>query len=264
MEFEEITQGEEGEESREESRELESSVNLLPIYLKEMGATPLLDRDGEVSLARDLHEARLAFAEVVLELPAACRRQILKGELAKLKPRPQWTMSQLESCYDRLVAYRREHARFKDHPQFKEALRLKRIIDRSRDGLINANLRLVTHIAKKFTNQGMTFMDLIQEGNIGLMKAVEKFEYKRGYKFSTYAFWWIKQAITRSIADKSRTIRVPVHVGEKIKKIRRASAELGESLGRAPTSREIAKKARMPVKIVDEMLGALHDPRTSG
>jgi RNA polymerase sigma factor (sigma-70 family) len=239
----------------------ESSVDLLPIYLREMGATPLLDREGEVRLARDLHEARMEFAATVMKLPATWRKLLLDGELAGLDAERPWTMKQQEICYERLVAYRKENPAAAKNVSFVQALRLKIRIDRSRDGLISANLRLVAHIAKKFTNQGMSFMDLIQEGNIGLMKAVEKFEYKRGYKFSTYAFWWIKQAITRAIADKARTIRIPVHVAEKIKKIKRVSDELEDKLGRQPTVKEIARKARMPFKKVDELLGALADTR---
>ena len=143
----------------------------------------------------------------------------------------------------------------------REARAHKRHVDHARDALILANLRLVVHIAKKYLNHGISFMDLIQEGNIGLMKAVEKFEYERGNKFSTYAYWWIKQAIERAIADKARVIRIPVHVNEKIKKISRVARELSETLGRKPTPPEIAKKLRMPVPKVEEILGVVQDPQ---
>jgi len=121
--------------------------------------------------------------------------------------------------------------------------------------MINANLRLVAHVAKKFCNQGLSYMDLLQEGNIGLMKAVEKFEHRRGHKFSTYAFWWIKQAMTRAIADKSRTIRIPVHLVEKVRKVRRVSRELEKKLGRPPEPREIARQVQAPLKTVIGILG---------
>ncbi len=144
--------------------------------------------------------------------------------------------------------------------QAERALKSRDILDRAREEMIRANLRLVVFIAKRYVNQGLSLMDLIQEGNLGLMKAVEKFEYKRGYKFSTYAFWWIKQAMDRAIADKSRIIRIPVHMNEKYKKVSDAVRELTKSLGREPSPKEIARKMHMPIPKIKEILELVKDP----
>ena len=146
----------------------------------------------------------------------------------------------------------------KEHFRLIKSLEVK--LNKNKKELVAANLRLVVSIAKKYTNRGLSFLDLIQEGNIGLMKAVDKFEYKRGYKFSTYATWWIRQAITRSIADQSRTIRIPVHMTETINKLIRVSRVLVQENGKEPTPEEIAHRMRMPVDKVRGILKIAQEP----
>jgi RNA polymerase primary sigma factor len=136
----------------------------------------------------------------------------------------------------------------------------KRLLDDARNGLILANLRLVVHIAKKYAKSGLPFMDLIQDGNLGLLRAVEKFEHKRGNKFSTYAFWWIKQSVERGITEKSRTIRIPVHVSEAIRKVELATRDLSPHLGRKATPEEIATQLGMPLEMVGHALSVVREP----
>jgi RNA polymerase sigma factor (sigma-70 family) len=235
---------------------------ILPIYLREMGATPLIDENQEVELARELQEAREGLAKLALRLPAGCRSYCLESDVDGPKRGREWPLDDMETFYANLLRYGRENKKeTKSAAMIARAKQYKKHVNHARDALILANLRLVVHIAKKYLNHGISFMDLIQEGNIGLMKAVEKFEYERGNKFSTYAYWWIKQAIERAIADKARVIRIPVHVNEKIKKISRISKELAETLGRKPTPAEIARKLRMPVAKVEEILGVVPEPQ---
>lgn len=198
------------------------------MYLKEIGKVPLLSADEEIELAQNMEDGAVAIEKI----------NVLKGRL--------------------------DSASEEEKAEIKEEIKtLQRDVDKGADAkkrLAEANLRLVVSIAKRYVGRGMLFLDLIQEGNLGLIKAVEKFDYKKGYKFSTYATWWIRQAITRAIADQARTIRIPVHMVETINKLIRVSRQLLQELGREPSPEEIAKEMNMPVERVREILKISQEP----
>lgn len=198
------------------------------MYLKEIGKVPLLSADEEIELAQNMEDGAVATEKI----------NVLKGRL--------------------------DGASEEEKAEIKEEIKtLQRDVDKGAEAkkrLAEANLRLVVSIAKRYVGRGMLFLDLIQEGNLGLIKAVEKFDYKKGYKFSTYATWWIRQAITRAIADQARTIRIPVHMVETINKLIRVSRQLLQELGREPSPEEIAKEMNMPVERVREILKISQEP----
>ncbi len=198
------------------------------MYLKEIGKVPLLSADEEIELAQNMEDGAVATEKI----------NVLKGRI--------------------------DGASEEEKAEIKEEIKtLQRDVDKGADAkkrLAEANLRLVVSIAKRYVGRGMLFLDLIQEGNLGLIKAVEKFDYKKGYKFSTYATWWIRQAIKRAIADQARTIRIPVHMVETINKLIRVSRQLLQELGREPSPEEIAKEMNMPVERVREILKISQEP----
>ena len=199
------------------------------MYLKEIGKVPLLSAEEEINLAQRMEEGNVATEKI----------QLLKARMEEAEDEAEKAEIQ------------------------EEIKAMQKAIDLGSDAkkrLAEANLRLVVSIAKRYVGRGMLFLDLIQEGNLGLIKAVEKFDYRKGYKFSTYATWWIRQAITRAIADQARTVRIPVHMVETINKLIRVSRQLLQELGREPSPEEIAAEMNMPVDRVREILKISQEP----
>lgn len=198
------------------------------MYLKEIGKVPLLSAEEEIDLAQKMEAGAVA-----------------KEKIAILKKRQETASEEEEEEIEE---------------EIKSLQKDLNAGDEAKKRLAEANLRLVVSIAKRYVGRGMLFLDLIQEGNLGLIKAVEKFDYRKGYKFSTYATWWIRQAITRAIADQARTIRIPVHMVETINKLIRVSRQLLQELGREPSPEEIAAEMNMPVERVREILKISQEP----
>jgi RNA polymerase primary sigma factor len=251
-------------ETRESIRasESETTSSALPIYLREMGANPLIDGERERELSNQLIDAREALAKLASRLPAACRDFALTDDEGRMTPGPEWPLREIERFVERLERYASQGPEYVAAGTMQAARRYKRRLDDAREALTVANLRLVVHIAKRYANAGIPFVDLIQDGNLGLLRAVEKFDPGRGTKFSTYAYWWIKQAIDRAISDRSRMIRLPVHLSEKQKKVSRAIRELIRQLGRSPSKQEVAQHLDMPLNQVEGVLGLVSEPES--
>jgi len=322
-------------------RDHEKTGDPVRMYLREMGAVPLLDRDGEVEIARRIEHGEWLVYEALYENPAVLRELLRLNELGvdgkkldarrrkhgakedasveidreidRLAPRvpqevrkvdfslqgrnrlvdvlkdvdreflriasdikradsalEQESNRELQALHRRRIAKYRKKRRELEARYGTSRSQLKKTIAKIRKGeskralareqLIVANLRLVVSIAKKYTNRGLPFLDLIQEGNIGLMKAVEKFEYRRGYKFSTYATWWIRQAVTRAITDQARTIRIPCYMIESINKLNRTSRSLVPELGREPTAEEIGERMDLSTSKIRKIMKVVQQP----
>ncbi|TCL60165.1 RNA polymerase sigma factor RpoD [Allofournierella massiliensis] len=216
------------------------------VYLKEIGRVPLLSGDEEIRLALDILDGNKAIEEKKEKFAKICEIEDNK-ELSSDEKRIWLTQTK-----DALPTEQRIELR-----NLETAIRKG---ERAKQRLSEANLRLVVSIAKRYVGRGMQFLDLIQEGNLGLIKAVEKFDHTKGFKFSTYATWWIRQAITRAIADQARTIRIPVHMVETINKVKKVSSQLLHQNGHEPTADEISEALDMPVEKVREIMRVAQEP----
>lgn len=257
----------------------DSESKPLPIYLREMGKVSLLTREAEVAIAKRIEKHKLeslqalarcqfwlGWLEQTVRRVSGLHRETAKlRDLLKSSSEPEERRVLIRRLQDIEGKLERTEDKFLvESAQLRHSLvRIRKselAVDAARKELVEANLRLVVSVAKKYYNAGLDLQDLIQEGNIGLMRAVDKFEYQRGYKFSTYAHWWIRQAITRAITDQARTIRIPAHMVERINHLMKTSRALVEQLGREPTRKEIATSLGMSEQEVQKLITMARQP----
>jgi RNA polymerase primary sigma factor len=257
--FEEDDANPESEEVDRSDRHLGS--RLMDDYMREVRATPLLEREEEVRLATEFRQSREHLAEVLLSLPEPWAEIVLGEDREGPRRGRRWPLKQLEASFQQLLECAEEPGSESIAALVQEAKTHKRRLDRSRETLLRSNLRLVIHLAKKLKGRGIPFLDLIQEGNLGLMTGLEKYECERGNRFSTYAVWWIRNTLFKAVAEKNRLIRLPEHVKAAVGAVRREMGDLSGELGRRPTEKELADRMDLPVEKVIELLTVVKDPR---
>lgn len=245
------------------------SLNTVEDYLEEIGKTPLLNREEEREVAKRIQEEKEDIIRLLKEAIDFIKK---KSELFKLFAKTEKekkilnisgdSFDELKKIFDHLEQRKKELNTIEFYQSRKKIQEILRELEKVKDeyranrrGMIEANLRLVVSFAKKYTKRGVSFSDLIQEGNIGLSRAVNKFDYKCNKRFSTYASWWIRQALSRTIADQSRTIRLPIHIVHLLRKLGKISRQLEQELNREPTPEEIAERAKFPAQKIREALG---------
>jgi RNA polymerase primary sigma factor len=247
-----------------------SSENITLAYLKEMQKISLLTRDREIELSKTIRKGENSIRDLILKFPQARKELASLGEkLEEGSIKPREIVQAKEDYISRIIEKLEDTIGKEDNSnsgngEMVQALaQIKNAeseVGRAKREMIQSNLRLVVSIAKAYMNRGLSFLDLIQEGNLGLIKAVSKYDYTKGYKFSTYASWWIRQAITRAISDKSRTIRIPNHLLESRSKLAKAFNVLIKKLERDPTPKEMARKTGLPLKTVNKVMGLAKEP----
>ena len=268
-------------EEKPEIVEIEGDIEEAPIlkeeitdgigkYLQEIGKTPLLSAEEEREYGKKIRESKRILKGKIMEIADLMEKNPSLRSLAEKEGIEEKDLrgarkkfQKVEKVVNFLTGLTEEKIidLSQDRERFlrlrEEVRRAKLCYDRYRDKMIKANLRLVVNFAKKYTGRGVPFLDLIQEGNIGLSRAVDKFDYRKGNRFSTYASWWIRQSLSRAISDQSRTIRVPIHITELIKKVNRVTQELEQELGRTPTTKEIADRCGISVEKVERVQKAI-------
>jgi len=268
------------EDMPEEPEKYEKAEDLVQAYFQSMGDIPVLSKDEEISLARKIEEGNDIIKRIVTVLPLYKRlvteldRKLQKKDLTDSEENTDEALMKSLRILDNLmrdVKTLKVNSRIESEvgisideliTKHEMLVKAKKLVSEATKELITHNLRLVVNIAKHYVGRGLPLPDLIQEGNIGMMKAIDKFDYKRGFKFSTYATWWIRQAITRALIDQTKTIRLPVHIVELYNKVNTASRELTRQLGREPSTAEIAQELKVSEKKVDDVLKAIQDPIT--
>ncbi len=245
-----------------------SSLDTVSRYLEEIGKTSLLTREEEVALGKKIQEGKRNFIHRVVEAAGLIKNNSYLLSLFERKSGLEKDLDNVERDLDRvreiadfLEAQRKklqqikpEEAKERIEQSLGEIKEARSIYETNRKKMMEANLRLVVSFAKKYTRRGVSFSDLIQEGNIGLSRAVDKFDYRSGKRFSTYASWWIRQALSRAITDQSQSIRIPVHIAHLMRKLSRISRQLEQELGRQPSSEEIAEQADIPLQRIRETM----------
>ena len=231
---------------------------LIVDYAAELAAVEVLGKDGEIEWASRLEASRVALVDLIERLPGETRRAVMAGDVPERGRR--WMHAQLEGAFSRLVSLLTERSDAPSRETLLEAERLRADLLAARDKLTLGNLKLVVRVAAEYRNRGVPFMDLVQEGNVGLMEAVERYDHQRGFRFSTYAHWWIRRSILSCIANKARMIRVSAYTRARVAEMKAAYAELRAVLGRKPTSEEVADRLGVPVQSVHRLTQVVTEP----